>query len=142
VCAGSVANLPRLLLPGSGRSELEPRCAPWQPTPDLAPQKGLSEQYGNDRIDFQLLDEGEDCPQPRLKLCPAWSSTEGIETGEFIAELQSSGLSAHPHREASDLIHDFPIPDALSQNNELANQCKTDATLPEANHRREQKPSS
>jgi hypothetical protein len=56
----------------------------------LRRNRALSEQYGNDRIDFLLLYEGEDCPQPRLKLCLAWLSTEGIETGEFIAELSQT----------------------------------------------------
>jgi hypothetical protein len=62
----------------------------------LCRNRTLSEQYGNDRIDFLRVDEGEDCPQPRLKLCPAWSSTEGIETGEFIAELSQTVVALIP----------------------------------------------
>jgi hypothetical protein len=58
---------PRLPLPGSGHSELEPCCDSGSQPKHLRRNRALSEEHGNDRIDFQLLDDGVDRPQQTLK---------------------------------------------------------------------------
>ena len=60
---------PPLPLAVSGRSEQKPCLDAGNQPKGLRRNRALSEEHGNDRIDLNLLEEGEERPQQMLKLC-------------------------------------------------------------------------